>query len=156
MPSNAQLAVEAVRSFNEWVKERDRAGDWTDYVRGDKLNRTDICKECGFGRAALQQQNPGLVKALAELETRLAKEGVLKAAPLAAQDLTPDQQAHIAAADEQVRRSLSARALVEKRLKTLEEQNAALRAENGELRERLRRTALADVHLAETGRLLPL
>jgi hypothetical protein len=156
MPSKAQIAAEAVRSFNNWVEERDRAGDWADYVRGDKLNRSELSKECGFGRAALQQQNPGLVKALAELETRLAKQGVLRAAPLADQDLTPDQQARIGAADEQVRRSMGARATLEKRVKALEEQNAALRAENGELRERLRRTALAEVHLAETGRLLPL
>jgi regulator of replication initiation timing len=50
---------------------------------------------------------------------------------------------------------MSARATLEKRVKTLEEQNATLRAENVELRERLRRSALADAHLAQTGRVLP-
>lgn len=150
----AQLAAQAVRRFTEWVGERDRAGDWADYVRNGKLNRSELSKECGFGRAALQQ-NPGLASALAALEARLAEQGVLSASPLLVQNLTPDQQAHIGAADEQVRRSMAARATLEKRVKALEEQNAALRAENGELRERLRRTALAEVHLAETGRLLP-
>ena len=37
----------------------------------------------------------------------------------------------------------------------LEKVFGVLRAENCELRERLRRSALAELHLAETGRLLP-
>lgn len=154
MPSMAQLAAQAVRRFNEWVAERDQASDWPDYVRNGKLNRSELSKECGFGRAALQQ-NPALASALAALEVRLAEKGVLSAPHLLGQDLTPEQQAHVGAADEQVRRSMAARATLEKRVKSLEDQNAALRAENVDLRERLRRSALAEVHLAETGRLLP-
>ena len=56
---------------------------------------------------------------------------------------------------ERVRRAMSARATLEKRVKAVEEQNATLRAENAELRERLRRSVLAEIHLAETGRVLP-
>jgi hypothetical protein len=154
MPSMAQLAAQAVQRFNAWVDDRDRADDWAEYVRNGKLNRSELSKECGFGRAALQQ-NPGLETALVELEKRLGEQGVLSAPPLLLQTLTPEQQAHVGAANEQVHRSMAARATLEKRVKALEEQNAALRAENGDLRERLRRTALAEVHLAETGRLLP-
>jgi hypothetical protein len=154
MASMAQLAAQAIQRFNEWVAEREKAGDWDDYIRGGKLNRSELAKECEFGRAALQQ-NPGLALALTTLEARLAQQGVLSAASLRAQDLPPELKAQVGAADEQVRRAMSARATLEKRVKTLEEQNAALRAENVELRERLRRTALADIHLAQTGRLLP-
>jgi hypothetical protein len=154
MASMAQLATQAVQRFSEWVVERDKAGDWSDYVRGGKLNRTELAKECEFGRAALQQ-NPGLAAALTTLEIRLAEQGVLSAASLLAKDLPPELKAQVGAADEQVRRAMSARATLERRVKTLEEQNAALRAENVELRERLRRSALADIHLAQTGRLLP-
>lgn len=154
MASMAQLAAQAVQRFNEWVDERQRAGDWADYVRNGKLNRSELSNECGFGRAALQQ-NPGLASALSTLEARLAEQGVLSATSLLAQDLPPELKEQVGAADEQVRRAMSARATLEKRVKTLEEQNATLRAENVELRERLRRSALADIHLAQTGRLLP-
>lgn len=154
MPTTAQLAAQAIERFNEWVVERDRVGDWPEYVRGGKLNRSELSKECNFGRAALQQ-NPGLASALATLEVRLAEQGILSQPVLTGRDLTPEQQAHLGAADEQLRRSMAAKAASDKRLKALEEQNAALRAENSELRERLRRTALAELHLAETGRLLP-
>ncbi|MCV2353569.1 hypothetical protein LNV09_05270 [Paucibacter sp. B2R-40] len=150
MPSVGHLAAQAVRRFNEWVVERDRAADWPDYIRAGKLNRSELAKECEFGRAALQQ-NPSLAAALAALEVRLADQGVLSAAPL----VDPELKAMVGAADEQVRRAMSARATLEKRVKTLEEQNAALRAETAELRERLRRSALADIHLSQTGRLLP-
>ncbi|RTL33432.1 MAG: hypothetical protein EKK53_28230 [Burkholderiales bacterium] len=154
MPTTAQRAAQAIERFNEWVVERDRVGDWPEYVRGGKLNRSELSKECNFGRAALQQ-NPGLASALATLEVRLAEQGILSQPVLTGRDLTPEQQAHLGAADEQLRRSMAAKAASDKRLKALEEQNAALRAENSELRERLRRTALAELHLAETGRLLP-
>lgn len=154
MVSKAQLAAEALQRFNEWVDERDRSNTWSDYVRGGKLNRSELAKECEFGRSALQQ-NPGLVQALAALERRLAEQGVLGAAPLLSQDIAPELKAEIGAADERARRALSARASLEKRVKALEEQNATLRAENSVLRERLRRSALAEQHLAQTGRLLP-
>lgn len=154
MPSMAQLAAQAVERFNAWVDERVQSGDWSDYVRNGKLNRSELSKECGFGRAALQQ-NPGLASALSALEVRLAAQGVLSSPPSLDEDLTPELKARVGAADEQAKRSMMARATLDKRVKTLEEQNAALRAENLELRERLRRSALAELHLAETGRLLP-
>lgn len=154
MLSMAQLAAQAVQRFNDWVAERQQAGDWGDYIRGGKLNRTELAKECEFGRAALQQ-NPGLASALAALEVRLVEQGVLSVLPMLAQDLPSELKEQFGAADEQVRRAMSARAKLEKRVKTLEEQNAALRAENVELRERLMRSAFAEIHLAQTGRLLP-
>lgn len=152
MASKAELAVQAVQRFSEWVAERGRVGDWGDYIRGGKLNRSELAKECEFGRAALQQ-NPGLASALIALETRLAEQDVLSAEPQ--QNISPELKAQAVAADEQVQRAMSARATLEKRVKALEEQNATLRAEAVELRERLRRSTLAEIHLAQTGRLLP-
>lgn len=154
MVSTADMATQAVASFTSWVAERDEAGDWSDYIRAGKVNRTEVAKECGFGRAAWVQ-NPGLAAALVAVEDRLAAAGVLKLsrAPLAS--LSQDVRAEIGAADEGVRRAMSARASAEKRVKALEEQNAALRAANRDLTERLRRSVFAERHLAETGRMLP-
>ena len=154
MFSNAQLATQAVERFKEWAGERERAGDWGDYIRAGKLNRSELAKECGFGRAALQQ-NPALAQALADVERQLTERGVLQCHEVTAQDLPPELKAEVGAAEENVRRAMSARAALEKRIKALEEQNATLRAANRELTERLRRTALAEQHLAETGRMLP-
>lgn len=154
MTNGAALAVQAVASFDAWVAERDRAGDWLPYVRGRKLNRSEVAKECGFGRAAWGQ-NPSLAAALEAVEARLAAVGVLVGEPDARASLDPEARAEIGAAEESARRAMSARAALEKRVKALEEQNAVLRAENRELADRLRRSVLADEHLGQTGRLLP-
>jgi len=154
MTSKAQLAAQAVQRFHVWVSEREQAQDWSDYIRGGKLNRSELAKECEFGRAAWQQ-NPGLAAALVELELQLSEQGILVAGELQTQTSSPEVMAEMGAADERVRRAMSARATLEKRVKAVEEQNATLRAENAELRERLRRSVLAEIHLAETGRVLP-
>ena len=154
MPSTAQLAADAVRRFGDWVAERDRAGNWNEYVRGGKLNRSELAKECEFSRSAFQQ-NPGLMEALTELEKRLTAQGLLAGTPVSTQELPDEVRAELGMADERTRRALAARATLERRVKTLEEQNASLRAENNVLRERLRRSALAEEHLSQTGRMLP-
>jgi hypothetical protein len=154
MTANADIAAESVARFQAWAADRETSGDWADYIRAGRLNRTEIAKECLFGRAAWQQ-NPTLRKELATLEQRLADQGVISAPPVDVADLAPGLRAELAIADENVSRAVSARAILEKRVKSLEEQNATLRAENRDLRERLRRTTFAEIHLAETGRLLP-
>jgi hypothetical protein len=153
MTSTAKLAADAVANFMAWTEERDRAGDWIDYIRGGKINRSEVAKECGFGRAAWGQ-NPALTTTLAMIERRLAESGILDANFL--EGAQPDNpRAELGAAEERARRALSARASLEKRVKALEEQNAILRAANRDLTERLRRSAFAEQHLAETGRILP-
>lgn len=154
MPSNARLAAQAVESFKTWAAERERAGDWADYLRAGKLNRSELAKECGFGRAALQQ-NPALAQALADVEARLAGQGIVQGSPVGAQDLPPGLRAEVGAAEERARRATSARDALLRRIKALEERNAVLLAANRELTERLRRSVLAEHHLAETGRMLP-
>lgn len=154
MTGNADKAADSVVRFQAWVAERERAADWTDYIRGGRLNRSEVAKECRFLRDAWRT-NPGLTKALLKLETQLAERGVLSTAPVDMDSLAPEVQAELGIADEKVRRAMSARGILEKRLKSLEERYATLLAENRDLRERQRRSALADTHLSETGRLLP-
>lgn len=154
MTSSALLATETVAKFQRWIDERDHAKDWADYIRGGKINRSEVAKECAFGRAAWGQ-NPRLAEMLANLEDRLIDGGVMGHADLNRATLSPEVQAEIGAADERTRRAMASRSSQEKRIKALEEQNAALRAANRDLVERLRRAAIADTHLGETGRLLP-
>lgn len=47
--SGQQHAVRSVEAFDSWIKDRDAAGDWLEYVRGDRLSRSEIAAECGFG-----------------------------------------------------------------------------------------------------------
>lgn len=154
MTSTALLAAQAVTNFTAWAAERDRAGDWRDYIRAGKLNRSDVAKECGFGRAAWQQ-NPGLTGALAAVEQRLAEGGVITDGPVDFKAMPEAVQAEFGAAEERARRASAARASLEKRVKALEEQNATLRAANRDLSDRLRRSAFSELHLAQTGRMLP-
>lgn len=154
MVSTADLAASAVANFTMWAEERDHAGDWGEYVRGGKLNRSEIAKECGFGRAAWGQ-NPALASKLVEIESQLTRAGVLQGNSLHVEALPDDVRAELGAAEERTRRALSARSSLEKRVKLLEEENAALRAANRDLTERLRRSVFAEQHLAQTGRILP-
>ncbi len=154
-PSNAQLAVQAVDRFKTWVNERKRSGDWSDYIRGGKLNRSEMADECDFGRSAWTQ-NPALAAELAKVEEQLADEGVLSASALLSRvEMSHEAATSIAVSEESARRAMAARSAMEKRVKHLEEQNATLRAENRELKDKLRRIVLAEDHLSTTGRTLP-
>jgi hypothetical protein len=153
MTSKAELGLQSVARFNDWITERERAGDWETYVRAGKINRSEVAKECDFGRSAWVQ-NEGLVAALKSLEARLAERGLLDAR-LDTTGLSDAVKAEIGAAENRASRAMAARGSLQQRVKMLEEQNAALRAENRDLMQRLRRTAFAEQHLAEHGRMLP-
>jgi hypothetical protein len=140
------IGVHNLTLFNAWVTERQAAGDWAEYIRGDKLNRSEIAAECGFALSVLRQ-NPAIKNSLAELEERLKSQGVITAEP---QDVEPTK------ADMAVdRRIIAAKSKAESRVKALEEQNAALRAEVLKLREQLAQYRHIDEYLATTGRMLP-
>lgn len=64
-----------LQKFEAWIKNRDAANDWADYIRGGKLNRTEVASECGFGMPAFQQ-NPAISQALVALEARLQVSGL--------------------------------------------------------------------------------
>ena len=91
-------------------------------------------------------------EALAALEARLLATGIL--APKAAEktlDAKSDDVTTLAVN----RRVMIAKGMAEQRVKALEENNAALRAEVRSLREQLMRFKHLDEHLSKTGRLLP-
>ena len=149
--SGQQLARDNLAKFQSWIAEREVTNDWHDYLRGDKLNRSEIAAECDFSLSVMRQ-NPAVKEALEALESRLTTLGLTQ--PLRT---APDVSNEAAAASEKVidKRIMAAKGRAEARVKALEEQNASLKAEVASLRERLRRFEHLDDHLSRTGRLLP-
>ncbi len=149
--SGKQIAAANLQRFNAWIVERETTADWPGYIRQGKLNRSEIATECGFALSVVRQ-NPAVKAALEALETRLLASGVLqnsKAASKGAIEAT--DTATVQATDLRI---LSSKASAERRVKAVEEQNAALKAENRDLRDQLKKYKFLDEHLATTGRLL--
>lgn len=133
--------------FTQWANEREASGDWADYVRQGKLNRSEIASECNFALSVLRQ-NPAVKAALEALETSLRERRLLGATP------APERATGDATAQAADNRLMAAKGRAEQRVKALEEQNAALRAEIHGLREQLARYKHLDEHLCRTGRIL--
>lgn len=125
-------------AFQAWSASRTDA-DFREMVTQGRLNRGEICRECGFGRSALVQ-NPRIKDALLTLEEQLRARGILPVQTLPA-EVPLRQKGQLLAATEP------------ERLRKLEAENAGLRAELSELRRRLKRFEAMESLLAETGRL---
>lgn len=134
--SNSQL-------LETWIDLHSKKDDWTDYVRNGQLNRSQIAAETGIGRTALYT-NVAHTSLLDDLETRLRAQGRL---PPVGHVTKQDK----AASEREERRV----AELETRLKSLEERNATLFAENRDLKRKLDRYRMIDDHLSTSGRLLP-
>ena len=149
--SGQQIAANNLQRFNAWIAERKADNDWQDYIRQGKLNRSEIAKECGFALSVVRQ-NPAVKSALEALEARLLASGVLhleKAAP------SNPSEAWVSATSQSIdKRIMAAKAKAEQRVKQLEEQNAALKAEVRDLRDQIKTYRHLDEHLCSTGRLL--
>ncbi len=125
-------------AFKAWAASRTDA-DFREMVTQGRLNRGEICRECGFGRSALVQ-NPRIKDALLTLEEQLRARGILPVQTLPV-EVPLRQKGQLLAATEA------------ERLRKLEAENAGLRAELSELRRRLKRFEAMESVLAETGRL---
>jgi hypothetical protein len=108
-------------------------------VHRGALSRTEIAGECGFAKSALLQ-NPTIRAALRELEDCLRARGVL---PALDRDGVPPPSR-----EPGTRKAVQ----LEQRLRRLEQENASLRSEVGELKAVLKRYALLEEVKAETGR----
>jgi hypothetical protein len=139
-----------IRAFHDWSVERDRAGDWADYVHRGQLNRSEAARECAFALSCFRS-NPGLRSALQALEVRLREAGILPS-PIANHDVSDSVDSRSETST--VSRIVKVNQQANQRIKVLEEQNAALKAEVLDLREKLRRFEHLDSHLSKTGRLL--
>ena len=143
MANGQQIAAENVRKFTVWMAAKTDADFRSMVIRG-VLSRKVISEECRFATSVLTQ-NPTVCKELAKLETALRERGLLppvassaKQEPGALPLRQPDPLRHARDAE---------------RLSRLEQENAALKAENSELKRLLSRYTVLQEVLAETGRL---
>lgn len=140
--SGQQKADQNLAIFLSWSASKTDA-DFREVVLRGQLNRKEIARECGFAKSVLLQ-NPRVRDSLKSLEADLRERGILP--PLA----VIEGAAPVAATTE----SNNPRAAADKaRLKRLEVENAALRAELMELRGQLERYRVMDNVLSSTGRL---
>ena len=110
-----------------------------------KLKRSEIATECGFGKSALTQ-NPAIRSALENLESELRAAGIL---PSLLGSLPAGQRPEPALRDTEAKQ----RHQDGQRLNSLEQENAALRAELQAAKQMLGRHALITEFLEETGRM---
>ncbi len=146
--SNGQQSGEQnVKKLNAWIVERVTNDDWRDYIRGHKLNRSEVAKECNFARSVFQQ-NPEVERILAGLETELRDDHILPSPPDASvgASVAPDARALGV-----MNRKVSE---LTERVQQLETEKATLRAKVDELQDGLRRHGLWERYIHETGRLL--
>lgn len=151
--SGQQIAAANIQRFRNWIQERDKAGDWGDYARGEKLSRSDIAQECGFAVSVLRQ-NPTVKSELEALEARLRGAGVLCTTSVANTFLEAPNDVEEASDRAVSGRLVAAKASAEQRIKTLEETNAAQRGEIAGLRAQLKAYRHIEEHLASTGKLI--
>jgi hypothetical protein len=143
MASGQQIAEQNLAAFISWsVSKSD--DDFREYVHRDKLKRSEIAAECGFGKSALVQ-NPSIKNALEVVEERLRGAGVLP--PLVADTQLLNEEPPMRDKEAKQRRNDG------QRLNALEQENAALRAELAEAKAMLKQYNLLSSFMQETGRL---
>ena len=142
MASGQQLAEQNFIAFNTWLASK-TDDDFRQLVSRGVLSRKEIAIECGFSKSALDQ-NPRIKSALKAAEHALRERGVL---PTIA-DKSQEQPA------EPLMREVGKQklGLDTERLRRLEQENANLRAENGELKRQLERYAVIREVLSLSGR----
>lgn len=143
MASGRQIAEENVQTFIAWVATKNDA-DYRAMVSRGVLSRTEIAKECGFAKSALVQ-NPRIKAIMRDLEDELRRRGILPPAverdpETPASPLTRARGALRAAEDAE-------------RLRRLEQENAALKAEVAELKRAVEKFSVLSNALALSGRL---
>lgn len=145
MMNGAQAGEENVQAFAAWIAAKTDPELRAMTVRG-VLSRTEIAKECGFARSVLSQ-NPRVNAMLASLEVGLRERGLLPPpVEQAGKDATHGANLLLVGA--------ASTAYVDvDRLRRLEQENAGLRAEVSELKHQLKKFAVLQEALAETGRL---
>jgi hypothetical protein len=139
--SGKQKADHNLVTFLSWVAGKTDSDFRQMVVRG-QLSRQEIARECCFAKSVLLQ-NPRVKDTLKTLETQLRERGVLPPQAVACDDtpVAPVSEANPRAAADKAR------------LKRLEAENAALKAEIAELRGELDRYRVMDNILCSTGRL---
>ncbi len=143
MSSGRQQGELNAHAFAAWIVSK-TDDDFRAMTNRGLLSRTEVALECGFAKSALDQ-NPRIKAALRDLEDGLRSRGILPAAF----DRNTD-----AVGDPVMREPGRLRAALDvERLRRLEQENAALKAEVSELKRYLEKYDVLQSALASTGRL---
>ena len=143
MASGKQLAEQNVKLFAAWAGSK-TDDDFRAMANRGVLSRTEVARECGFAKSALDQ-NPRIKAALRELEDGLRVRGIL---PPAVERETEGASAPVTREPSRLRAAQDV-----ERLRRLEQENAGLKAEVAELKRTLEKYAVLQDALALTGRL---
>ena len=138
MPSGRQIAKINYEIFESWIMSRSN-DELKLIIHRGRLNRREIAISCGFCRSAIDQ-NSAIRKKLLEVEDLLRKDKILPEKVKSWQTPRRHKSAHIVETEDQ-------------RIRKLETDNALLRAENSELKNKLSSFAIIAEVLAETGRM---
>jgi hypothetical protein len=141
MANGPQIAEENYQRFKEWILQKSDA-DFKALERRGVISRTDIVKECGFARSALTQ-NPRIKTALKDLEDGLRSRNILP----------PEVDAEETRELPMREVGTQKRVFDMERLRRLEQDNAALKEENAELKRQLSKYTVLQEALALTGRI---
>lgn len=136
MASGRILAKVYAARVRQWIAERDALGDYGEYERSRRVDRSALCSELDFGRSVVAQ-NPAVRESLAVAEARwYAREAESPAAQRAARERAEARSGGL-----------------QRELDRTRDQVARLAAENSALRRRLARHEALEEILVETGRL---
>lgn len=145
MASGRQVAEESLQTFQVWMLGK-TDDDYRAMESKGVLHRINMAKECGFGTSTFRQ-NPRVKKALHDLEEELRLRGVLP--PKVEEPAAGDGEDTI-----RMREPSRLKAAQEsERLRRLEQENAALKAEVVELKRTVEKYAALREALVQTGRL---
>ena len=136
MSNGQQQARENVQRLTAWIAERNVQKDYGEYERQGKINRQALCVELDFGRSVVNQ-NPTVRALIEEAESVWygAKE--------------QDKKAHEAARE----RSETRVAKTNMEVSRLMDELARVKAENSDLKARLRKYAAIEQVMQQTGML---
>lgn len=142
MASGQQIAEQNVQTFVSWLASK-TDDDFRAMASRGVLSRKEIATECGFAKSALDQ-NPRIKASLRKLEDALRARGVL---PPAVEKTADEVAKPLMREPGKLRGALDA-----ERLRRLETDNAALKAEVSELKRSLEKYTILRDALALTGR----
>lgn len=128
MSNGQEKAQQNYVRFSAWVGEREAQGDFLDYIRNGKLNRSEVAKELDIGRSAFQQ-NPAIRKLTEELDRRWGAHR--PASPRSA----VEESAARERANEKVKRTEVSNSKLLERIATLEQENRQLRHQLEEVKQ---------------------
>ena len=136
-----QDGLKNVKAFEDWIASRYQSNDWAEYIHKGQLDRTLIAQECQMSRTAVYK-NAEIVKLRKATEDDLRTQGILPS--------KATQKIDKKLPERDISQAKRQRDAI--RLKRLEQENAALRAENTKLKSKLSEYDLLEDVFAETGR----